>query len=135
MFNYIPSMTVLLVSLIAVVIIFVLRMPLVVVSLIALLLLVITVNQHFALFSTDYELLKSTQSLAGWAPYILVAVVILFAMGFIFLLGRSGPKETAALAQNFAPPVLPTGPVNFLPPNRGTNINSGALASALNRAI
>ena len=135
MYNYIPSMTVLLVSLIVVVIIFVLRMPLAVVSLIALLLLVITVNQHFALFSSDYELLKSTQSLAGWAPYILVAVVILFALGFIFFLGRSGTKESALLTQNFAPPVSSAPQLNLFPPSRGSNINSGALASALNRAI
>lgn len=127
-------MTVLLVSLIVVVIIFVLRMPLAVVSLIALLLLVITVNQHFALFSSDYELLKSTQSLAGWAPYILVAVVILFALGFIYMLSRPGTKESAVLAQNFAPPTPAPG-LNLLPPSRSTNINSGALASALNRAI
>ena len=135
MYNYIPSMTVLLVSLIVVVIIFVLRMPLIVVSLIALLLLVITVNQHFALFSSDYELLKSTQSLAGLAPYILVGVVILFALGFIFFLSRSGTKDSAVLMQNFAPPVSSAPPLNLFPPKRGPNISSGALASALNRAI
>lgn len=135
MFNYIPSITVLLVSLIVIVILFVVRLPLILISLIAILLIAISVNQHFALFATDYELLKSTQSLAGWAPYILIGVVILFALGFLFFLSSSGSRA-AVYRQNF----LPAAPFNapfgttVTPLNRSPLGNS-ALVSALNRAI
>jgi len=140
MFNYIPSITVLLVSLIVIVILFVVRLPLILIALIAILLIAVSVNQHFALFATDYELLKSTQSLAGWAPYILIGVVILFALGFLFFLSRSGSRGTA-YRQNFLP-AAPLGaafaaPFGALPspsPNRSPLGNS-ALVSALNRAI
>lgn len=134
MYNYIPSMTVLLVSLVVVSIVFFLRLPLVVVALIAILLIVLSVNQHFALFATDYELLKSTQSLANWAPYIIVSVVIAFALGFLFLLSRSTPKTVETLTQNFTPPVAT--PINTPSPLNNLRVSrNNALISALNRAI
>lgn len=98
MFTYIPSLTLVLVSLFAVGVLYVVRVPLIAITLIAIVLLVITINQHFALFSFDYAQTSWTQALASYAPFILVGAVIFMALGYIFMLSAPGAAAAAVNA-------------------------------------
>ena len=149
MFTYIPSITLLIISIFAIGIVYMLRLPLLIVALIAILLLAVSINQHFALFSLDYKTSQWSQNLAGVAPMIMVAAVIVLALSYIFMLrGFGGNSRTAAstavasAASSNLPALDSVGPfakrigsnanrlMNRIMPN-----SNNSLLSALNRAV
>lgn len=146
MFVYTPSITLLVISIFAIGIIYMLRLPLLIVALIAILLLAISINQHFALFSLDYKTSQWSQNLAGIAPMIMVGAVIVLALSYIFMLrgfggnSRIAASETVASAASSNLPALEPiakrigSNANRLMNRMGLNSNN-SLLSALNRAV
>lgn len=149
MFTYIPSITLLIISIFAVGIIYMLRLPLLIVALVAILLLAVSINQHFALFSLDYKTSQWSQNLAGIAPMIMVAAVIVLALSYLFMLRGFGGNSRAAASTAVAtaassnlPAMESVAPIaKRMVSNANQMLNriglngSNSLLSALNRAV
>lgn len=145
MFTYIPSLTLLLVSLFTIGVLFVVRLPLVAIVIIAIVLLAVTISNHFSLYTLDYKQTSWTQILTSYAPFLLIGSVILMALGYIFMLSR--PATSTFTGTPGVPQIVNStysalgrytnrgynAVRNNLGFNRGANRNE--FISALNRAI
>jgi len=145
MFTYIPSLTLLFVSLFTIGVLFVVRLPLVAIVIIAIVLLAITTSNHFSLYTLDYKQTSWTQVLTSYAPFLLIGSVILMALGYIFMLSR---PATSTFTETPGVPQIVNSTYNALGKyaNKGYNAvrnnlgfnrsaNRNEFISALNRAI
>ncbi len=145
MFTYLPSLTLLLVSIFTIGVLFVVRLPLVAIVIIAVVLLAITTSHHFSLYTLDYKQTSWTQLLTSYAPFILIGSVILMALGYIFMLSRpagSAYYQTPGVPQIVNSTYGALGQYankgyNAIRNNLGFNrtANRNEFISALNRAI
>lgn len=144
MFTYVPSLTLLLVSIFTIGVLFAVRLPLVAIVIIAVALLAITTSHHFSLYTLDYKQTSWTQVLTSYAPFILIGSVILMALAYIFMLSRPTGSyyQTPGVSQIVNSTYGALGQYankgynairNNLGYNRSTNRNE--FISALNRAI
>lgn len=82
--------------------------------------LFIGVRHHLSTFKQDYETMTWTTSAKAAAPTVLVAVVILFSIGYLLYLWGAGKRTD-----------LPSPSMSIPPPETATNILTSAIGNGL----
>jgi hypothetical protein len=83
--------------------------------------LIIAVRHHRTIFKQDYETMTWTTAASSAAPYILVATVVAFSIGYLLYLFGAGKKTS-----------LPLPPSTIPPPETATNLLTSAIGKGLN---
>lgn len=81
------------------------------------------IKNHYDLFSDDYAGMTWATGAVAFAPYLLVGVVVVFAIGYLLFLFGSGKRPT----MNLPGPSIP-------PPETATNIITNAIGNGLKAA-
>jgi hypothetical protein len=137
MADYVPSAIIVGGAIVTVGIVYALRAPLFLLFTIAILALFLVLAQHKDLFSADYRSAQILGFLAGYAPFLIVGAVILFALFYIFFMTgtvRRANTVPAAVPNTFLSPTAPLVPTTTSLNRVNVRNNSNYLA-ALERAI
>jgi hypothetical protein len=147
MADYVPSVIVVGGAIVIIGILAAMRVPLIILMIVAIFSLILVVSQHQNLFAAEYRNLKVLNMFAGYAPFIIISVVIMLSLFYIFFLrGLSGPSTSM---NTYVPPAnrgvtnlgstVPKNIPQSLPPsmnlNTTSNRNRANLLSALERAV
>ena len=157
MADYVPSAIVVGGAAVLIGLLYVMRAPLFLIMVVAIISFFLVLSQHRELFGADYRNVQILGTFAAYAPYILVTVVILASLFYIFFIGgiTRGPGaanmaySAAAAPANF-PALSPNrnlanrgplntlgnrGPLNNLGANFTSNRNRANFLSAIERAV
>lgn len=150
MADYVPSAIVMVGSLMTIGILSAIRVPLLIITVVAIFAFAYVWARHQTLFGPQYKVAQLLNTFTNYAPYILVTVVIFLALGYvIFLRGLTRPRgafaaTTAAVAPIAMAPLNMVRPsntsANILSSNRNRLLNNASrnrenLLSALERAV
>lgn len=89
--------------------------------------LAIGVRDHLKTFKSDYETMTWTSAAKVAAPYVLVAVVILFSIGYLLYLWGIGGRMSVRAPPGTIPP--PESATNVLTSAIGNGLKATGLAS------
>jgi hypothetical protein len=150
MADYVPSAIVVGGAAVIIGLLYVMRAPLFLIMVVAIISFFLVLSQHRELFAADYRNVQILSTFAAYAPYILVTVVILASLFYIFFIagftrrpGVANVSYAAAPPANF-PALSPNrnlntlgnrGPLNNLGANFTSNRNRANFLSAIERAV
>jgi len=116
---YIPSLLIMLFAGI-VIVIFLPKLSSMVLLILSTLLLIWGVSNHFTIFSDEYRNMNWANTATAAAPYLMLFLVIILAIGYIFLLFTSGEDQT------IQPPSM-----RIPPPDTATNMLTRGIGNTL----
>ncbi len=138
MADYVPSAIVVGGAIVTIGVLASIRVPLLVLVLIAILSMILVVSQHQDLFIAEYRTAKLLNMFSGYAPFIIVGIVILISLFYIFFLrGLSrGPaaaptfvqNATTSIRQNVVEPVMKNV-------NQGLSVIGNSISQNRNRNL
>lgn len=152
MADYVPSAIVVGGALVTIGILYVIRAPLFLILVVAILSLFLVFSQHRNLFISEYRNAQILDMFSGYASFIIIGVIILISLFYIFFLrGITSPRVNSVVARpnnvskasnllpsTVAPYKANTNTNNMFSPlnlNTSNNRNRANLLSALERAV
>lgn len=105
MADYVPSAIVVGGAAVIVGLLYAMRVPLLILMLVVIFSLFLVIAQHRNLFTAEYRSAKILNLFAGYAPFIIIGVVILISLFYIFFLRGLGGGRTNATASAMYTPV------------------------------
>ncbi len=154
MADYVPSAIVVGGAIVTIGILYIIRAPLFLILVVAVLSLFLVFSQHRNLFIGEYRNAQILDMFSGYASFIIIGVIILISLFYIFFLrGLVSPRvnsvtavpNNTSKASNFLPSTVPPYRANTntntnttfssLNLNRGNNRNRANLLAALERAV
>lgn len=153
MADYVPSAVIVVGSLLTIGILYAIRVPLLVIAILAMFAFLYVLGQHQDLFAMDYRVAHLLNTFTSYAPFIIISSIIFISLGYIFFIRgvTKGPRlVTGAPISNSnlysftpqspaAPPPIASAPTNRQGINRAlnslTNRNRENLFRALERAV